>query len=286
MRRLFSHACLWAGAVLLAGPAWSQTAAPVEAASPQLLEHIYQQIEKRERANQIPGLSSSANAALASSSLMDFIATRNQVRQLGPKAHPLAPRIAELLVRTEKNQYDLAWMLFEVTPPEDDSQTNASSALARYRSENGAGKLVQLARLGRIRSPLVVPDLQAAAADASPTTRLMAIIGLAFAGATSPDSSATSLGNALSDAEKYNRTAAANSIRLLGNRATAAVPALITYLKTRDNVFQAAAAMSLMPLSAIRPAKPELEAILGDSKLSEFQKRDVMNMLVRMETEK
>lgn len=283
---IFSYIGVFVMAVILAGPAWSQASVPVEPASPQLLEHIYQQIEKRERSTQIPGLPASANSALASSSMMEFMTTRSQLRQLGPKAHPLAPRIAELLVKTEKNQYDLAWILFEITVQEDDSQATVNNVLARYKSENGAGKLVQLAKLGKIRAPSAVPELQMAAADVSPTTRLVAIIGLAFAGASSPDTAATSLGNALSDAEKYNRSAAANSIRLLGSRATAAAPALISYLKTRDNVYQAAAALNLMPLAAIRPAKTELETILSDSKLNEFQKRDVMNMLVRMETEK
>lgn len=273
-------------AVALAMPAWSQAPATVAPASPQLLDHIYQQIEKREHPTQLPGLAGSANSALASSALMDFISTRNQLRQLGPKAYPLAPRVAELLVRTEKNQYDLAWILFEMTVQEDDSQPTVNSALTKYKAESGAGKLVQLAKLGKIRSAAVVPELQAAASDSAPTTRLLAIIGLAFAGASTPDKAAMTLGKALGDADKSNRAAAANSLRLLGSRAELATPALIDYLRTRENVYQAAAALNLMPIAAVRPAKPELESILSDGKLNEFQKRDVVNLLVRMESEK
>lgn len=274
-------------AAALALPAWSQAPAAVEPASPQLLEHIYQQIEKRERPAQVPpGFPASANAALASTSLVDFMSTRAQLRQLGPKAYPLAPRVAELLAKSEKNQYDLAWILLEMTIQEDDSPATANNALARYRAESGYGKLVQLARLGKIHSPAVVPELQAAATDSAPTTRLMAIIGLAYAGASVPDKAATTLGKALSDTEKFNRSAAANSLRLLGGRAEAAAPALIDYLKTRDNVYQAAGALNLMPIAAVRPAKSELESILSDSKLTEFQKRDVVNLLIRMESEK
>ncbi|ABE45936.1 HEAT repeat domain-containing protein [Polaromonas sp. JS666] len=285
MRRLVCCSSVFLAAVL-ALPAWSQAPAAVEPASPPLLEHIYQQIEKRERPTQLPGLSTSANSALASSSLIDFMGTRTQLRQLGPKAYPLAPRIAELLAKSEKNQYDLAWILFEMTVQEDDSQATTNNAIARYRAESGFGKLAQLAKLGKIRSSAVVPELQAAATDSAPTTRLMAIIGLAYAGASVPDKAAATLGKALSDTEKFNRSAAANSLRLLGSRAETATPALIDYLKTRDNVYQAAGALNLMPIAAVRPAKPELENILGDSKLTEFQKRDVVNLLVRMESEK
>lgn len=286
MRRLISCSSILIAAAL-AVPVWGQTPTPVEPASPQLLEHIYQQIEKRERPpQQVPGFPATANSALASTSLIDFMNTRSQLRQLGSKAYPLAPRVAELLVKTEKNQYELAWILFEITVQEDDSQATANTALVRYKAETGSDKLVQLAKLGKIRSPSVVPELQAAATDSSPTTRLLAIIGLAFAGTLAPDRAAATLGNALGDTEKFNRSAAANSIRLLGSRAAAATPALIEYLKTRDNVYQAAAALNLMPLAAVRPAKAELESILGDRKLNEFQKRDVMNMLVRMESEK
>lgn len=267
-------------------PCWGQAPAPVEPASPQLLEHIYKQIEQRERPSQVsgfPGISAASSAALAA---MDFSTTRTQLRRLGPKAYPLAPRVADLLLKTEKNQYDLAWILFEMTVQEEDVPATVNGVLASYRSESGAGKLVQLARLGKIRSATVVPELQAATTDASPPSRLLGIISLGFAGTSSPDKATGTLAKALSDTDKVNRMAAANSLRLLGPRAEAGAPALIEYLKTRENVSLAAAALNLMPIAAVRPAKTELENILGDARLSEFQKRDVANLLVRMENEK
>lgn len=281
---LFNRCFTIVFAATFALPVWSQAAIPVEPASPQLLEHIYQQIEKRERPPaQLPGVPAASNTAMA---LADFMTTRGQLRQLGPKAYPLAPRVAELLLKTDKNQYDLAWILFEMTVQEGDNPTTINDILAKYKAETGSARLVHLAKLGKIRSTLVVPELQAAAADSLPTTRLLASIGLAFAGTSMPDKAAMTLAKALSDTERANRSAAANSLRLLGSRAEVAAPALIEYLKTRDNVYQAAAALNLMPIASIRPAKPELESILSDSKLNEFQKRDVVNLLVRMESEK
>ncbi len=283
--RSFSLA-FFALVAMFALPSWGQAPVPVEPASPQLLEHLYKQVEQRERPTQVsgfPGMPAASSMAIAA---MDFSATRAQLRQLGPKAFPLAPRIAELLLKTEQNQYDLAWILFEMTVQENDAPATVNDVIAKYRSESGANKLVQLARLGKIRSAEVVPDLQAAATDASRASRLLGIIGLAFAGTSAPDKAAETLAKALNDTDKASRTAAANSLRLLGARAEVAAPALIQYLKTRDNVYLAAAALNLMPIAAIRPAKTELESILSDAKLNEFQKRDVVNLLVRMENEK
>ncbi len=277
------------GAVLVSFSTWGQVATPVQAASPQLLEHIYQQIEKRERGGMPAGIPVSAGMSTAMADAMsasEFMSTRTQLRTLGPKAYPLAPRVADLLLKSEKNRYDLAFILYEMTVQEEPTPQSVSTALNRYRGQTGADRLVQLASLGKIRSPDVVPDLQAAATDTTPAVRLLAIIGLAFAGSTAPDKAATTLGRALTDNDRTNRAAAANSIRLLGPVAEAAAPALIDYLKTRENVYQASSAMTRFSIAAIRPAKTELESILGDSKLTQFQKQEVVNMLVRLEGEK
>jgi hypothetical protein len=275
------------GAMLVSFSTWAQVT-PVQPASPQLLEHIYQQIEKRERGAlpvgfPVTGMSTAMVDAMAAS---EFASTRTQLRTLGTKAYPLAPRVADLLLKSEKNRYDLAFILFEMTVQEEATPPSVSSALSRYRGQAGADRLVQLASLGKIRSPDVVPDLQAAANDATPAVRLLAIIGLAFAGSSAPDKAATTLGKSLSDSDRVNRSAAANSIRLLGPAAEAAAPALLDYLKTRENVYQAAGAMTRFSIAAIRPAKSELESILGDTKLTQFQKQEVVNMLVRLEGEK
>lgn len=260
----------------------ASTPAPVAPASPQLLDHIFKQIERRERPSITPGMSAQASAAFANA---DFMTTRDQLRTLGVKAAPLAPRVAELAMKSSVNQSDLIYMLTGMTAQESGDPARVADMLARYRGETGSARLVELARIGKVRSPLVVPTLVDALNDDTAVIRLLAVIGLATAGATAPEAAAPALGRALGDKEKALRTAAANSLRILGARADNAVPALIDYLKTRDNVYAASAALVLMPLALVRPAKAELESILTDTRLTEFQKRDVGNMLIKMEME-
>lgn len=285
MLRNLARTVLVSVCVLMSQVGLAQTAAPTPAvvpASPQLLEHLYQQLERRERPATVPGISPAAGAAMANA---DFVTTRQQLRTLGPKAAPLAPRVAELLLRTQANHYDLAWILFEMTVQEPNDAAVVAEMVRQYRSESPAGRLVALARIGKVRSPSAVPELLEAIRDESGPTRLLAAIGFAYAGSTVSDAAAPALGRALSDREKYVRTAAANSIRLLGAKARSTAPALIDYLKTRDNVYMAASALAMMPTEAVRPAKQELESILSDSRLTDFQKRDVTNLLIRLETE-
>lgn len=281
-RQFIAGATLAVASLVHAAESPAPSAVP-QAASQQLLDHLYQQVEKYDRnASAAPGLSSSSAAALG---IADFISIRNQLRQLGPKAWPLAPRIATLLEKTEKNQYDFAWILMEITPSLSATDASVEESLNTYRKLSGAEKLAQLARLGKTRSAAVLPDIRRAATDDAGPTRLVAIIGLAYAGTSDPELAGRSLADALKDKEKYNRAAAANSLRLLGNGAAVAAPALVEYLKTRDNVYAASGALKTMPLAAIIPVKQELESILNDSRLNEVQKRGVADLLIRIETE-
>jgi hypothetical protein len=288
MKKLVCRA-LSLGAVCVSLSALGQVPTPVQPASPQLLENIYQQIEKRERGELTGGFPASAGLPDSMKEAMaanEFLPTRTQIRQLGAKAYPLTPRVAGLLLKSEKNKYDLAFILYDMTAQEESTPQSVSSAISKYRGQQGADKLALLASLGKIRSPEVVPDLQAAANDATPAVRLVAIIGMAFAGSTAPEKASATLSKALGDSEKVNRAAAANSIRILGPLAESTAPALLNYLKTRENVYIATGAMTRFSVAALLPAKPELESILGDSKLTQFQKQETVNMLVRLESEK
>lgn len=258
--------------------------APPEPASAALLDHFYREIQKWDSgAPTTPGISPVMSQALRES---DFMSTRNQIRQLGAKAWPLSPRVADLLQRTERNQYNLAWMLTEMTPDSPATAETVVALKAKYRSSTSSDRFVALAQLGKTRHPSVASVLKSTATADDPLVRLMSYIALANAGQFDPDAAATALATGLTDKERYGRLAAVNSLRLLGAKAHAAGPALAEYLKTRDNVFQATAALKAMSLAHLRPLKPELESILADPKLTEFQKRDTVEILIRLEAEK
>jgi tetratricopeptide (TPR) repeat protein len=249
---------------------------PPQPASAALLDHLYAQLEKRER----------TPAGSGTTLPSDALTARDQLRKLGGRAWPVAPRIASLLAKTETNQYDLGWTLMMITPALPADSVSEARLIAAFGSATGADRLVELAKLGRLNSPAVLQQLQGAAADRVAVVRLMALIGLGYAGKASPETVGSVLGESLKDSEKFNRSAAANSVRLLGAAAYTAVPALIEYLKTRDNVYMACAALKPMPLSLLLPARAELEKILGDASLTEFQKRDAAELLLRIETER
>lgn len=248
-----------------------------EPASPQLLDHLYKQLQQVENPSQTPG------AMPPAFQLND---AQTQLRRLGARAWPLAPRVAELLFKTEKNQYAFAWILMEMVPPQavDDASVNAT--LAQLAAATGSTKLVDLARLSKTNSRVVVPGLQAAANDGSGSTRLLATIGLGLAGNMDAAASASTLSAQLSDKERYVRSAAVNSLRLLGPRAEGAAPALINYLKTGESPYAATRALKPMPISYLRQARPEFEKILADTRLTDFQKTDATEIMIRLETEK
>ncbi len=255
-----------------------------EPASPALLEHFYREIQKWDTGlPTTPGASASMSQAMRES---EFMTTRNQLRQIGVKAWPLSPRVADLLLRTERNQYNLAWILTDMTPESPATPETVAALTSKYQTANAADRLVALAQLGKTRHLAAVPLLRSAATADEPVVRLVAYIALAYAGNADPEAAAAALGAGLTDREKHARTGAVNSLRLLGVKAQSAAPALGEYLKTRDNVFQATAALKVMPLSYLRPRKPELESILAESRLTEFQKRDTVEILMRLESEK
>lgn len=255
-----------------------------EPASTALLDHFYREIQKWDSGvPTTPGISPAMSQALRES---EFTGTRNQLRQIGAKAWPLSPRVADLLQRTERNQYNLAWILTEMTPESPAAPETVAALKAKYQSSTPSDRFITLAQLGKTRHPSAVSVLKSTASADDPLVRLISYIALGYAGQLDPDPAANALAIGLADKERYGRLAAVNSLRLLGAKAYAAAPALAEYLKTRDNVYQATAALKAMPLAHLRPLKPELESILAEPKLTEFQKRDTVEILMRLESEK
>jgi tetratricopeptide (TPR) repeat protein len=244
--------------------------------SPALLDHLYSQLAQVENPPQTPNLIP-----------MPFLLndTQTQLRRLGFRAWPMAPRVAALLQRTEKNHHTFAWILMEMVPPQPLDAASVNATLAQFNAASGPAKLVELARLGKTNSVLVLPALQTAATDATVPVRLLASIGMAFAGKMDIQVAVETLAGKLSDADRVVRSNSANSLRLLGPSAEGAAPALINYLKTGENVYAATAALKRMSIKYLREARPEFEKILADRRLSDFQKTDATEIMVRLATE-
>lgn len=248
--------------------------APTEA-SPALVNHLVAQLEKREQ----PPAGGLFGAAPSPGM---YFETEQQLRRLGARAQSAAPRIAELLSRTERHAYELGWTLWSISaePPAEELPALAG-ALADAR---GVDRLVALSRVGRTKSPAAMPLLREAAASQEAAQRLIAAIALSYQKDAAAGAEPIELMAAmLKDRERAVRQAALNGLRLQGPRAASVSAALIEHLRTRDNVWMTAQVLAVVPTRELLPLKPELEQLLGDKKLSEFQKQPVVELLLRIE---
>lgn len=274
--------CPAAWAQLLAPSPPAVPAAEAPPASPALVNHLVRVLERRE---QPPATGAFGAANPAALSMIDALDAERQLRGLGARAASGAPRVAELLARTERNAYELTFTLWAISaPPGAEPLSGLQASLAQA---TGAARLELLARIGRSRAPQAIPVLREASRAAELPQRLVAGVALGFQNdAATGDEPARLLAAMLKDPDKPARHVAANGLRLLGTRAQAAVPALIEYLRTRDNVYMATSALAVAPARELMPAQGELEAILGDSKLSDFQKQPAVQLLMRIEQQR
>lgn len=262
--------------LLTLSPIWAAAqAVPLrEPASATLLEHFYRQITDWDRGG---------NGTLGSRAFADhdfLTKTRPQLQQLGTAAYPLAPKVAELMRNSKKNTYSLAFVLIGMTPSPEDS---AVPGLIAAATGKGAEALMSIAQLGRAASVAAAQALHAESRSDDRPSRLMALVALGYLGKAQPDAATTALIAALSSDDVDSRAAAANSLRSIGARSSAAAPQLIAWLKTRENPYMAVNALAAYPLDAVRPAKAELEAFVGEAKYTAHQKATAVDLLVRLE---
>ena len=273
--------CLALALATGAAPALAQSPAGPAAAdsapsSPALVGHLLRVLEKREQP--LGGGWFGAGPASAA----ETADAERQLRGLGARASAAAPRLAEMLLRTERNAYELAWSLWSVSP--EPAPERFAALGITWADATGAARLELLAQLGRTRASQAVALLREAARAADLPQRLIAGIALGYqTDAAAGDEPARVLAAMLKDSEKPARAVAANGLRLLGPRSAAGVPALIDYLRTRDNVYMAASALAAAPTHELLPAQAELEAILAEPRLSDAQKQPTVQLLLRIE---
>jgi hypothetical protein len=258
------------------------TREPVSAA---LLDHFHKAIVKWDNGPVATGAAGTSSMPPSSSQAlheMDFLPIRGQLRNLGTAAQPLAPKVAEQMLVSSKNKYVLAFIITDMTPITPDEAVPESLRLAA--SGTPADQLVALARLARASSPTAFEALRTAARSGDVSIRLMGTIGLGLGGKAFPEVAAHSVAANLKDQDKSVRSAAANSLRLIGAPAQVVANDLIDYLRTRENVYAATAALRVLPTEALRPVKADLEAIVADPKLTSHMKEGAVDILVRMAT--
>ena len=268
-------------AAAVAAPAVAQVppdagASATAAASPALVNHLLAQIEQREQ----PPQRTPFGTAIPASPFLD---AEQQLRKLGPRASAAAPRVAELLARTDRYASELSWTLWSISAEATEDDLPAlSAALARGSASD---RLLALGRVGRIKSVRAVAALQGISTAADVPSRLLVAVALGFQRDV-PGSSVIVpvLAAMLKDGDRSVRQAALNGLRLQGPRAVEATPALIDHLRGRDNVFMTAQVLAHMPTRDLQPLKPELEALLAEPKLTEYQKRPVVDLLLRLES--
>lgn len=273
-----------AAALLVATAGAAQAQAAREPASMVLLEHFQKAMvdwEKGPDARNTHGLAG-AQSAFAQ---FDWIKVRMQMRDLGTAVAPLIPKMADMLLNTGRNHYDLAFMIYGATA--EPARDKVPEVIARVSDGHPAEKLAALAQLGRSSSPEGFEVLRAAARGGDPLHRLMATVGLGMAGQkVFPEVAARTVATNLRDPERYVRQAAANGIRSIGAPAQVVAPEVIDYLRTKDNPFMATAALMTFPAGAVRPAKADLEALAADPTTTVGAKRQVIELLMLLETSK
>ncbi len=281
-RLIAAGAAAWA--CLCSPPAWTQTSqatsgTPAPApASTALLNHLVSALEARERPSTGP------LGTLTAPSAMDTFTVERQLRGLGARAAPVAPRVAGLLAQTSKNASELAWTLWSISPAASTVDVTGTGALLASDAPL-AERLLALASQAQTRQPEALPLLRQAAADPAPAMRLLATVALAYQREErASDQPALLLASLLSDSEREVRSAAANSLRLQGPRAIVAGPALMDYFRRRENVYQAAQALAALPTPQLLPLVPDLEAVLADSRWSTYQKEPVVSLMLRVES--
>ncbi len=266
-----------AAAVLVAfGAALPAQAADVTPASPTLVNYLVGMLEKREQPPKPVGV----GMPFAMPMSIETGNAEQQLRSLGARAAAGAPRVAALYATTERNQYELAWTLWDIAPPPAAADLPATIKL--WDRASGADRYALLAGIGQLRTPPTLAPLTSAARSSDLHERLLAAVALGFHPGDD-DAVVPLLGTLLADDVKVVRTAAANGLRLLGPRAKPAASALIAYLHTRDNIYMATSALANASAQELRPARADLEAIINDPKLTDFQKQPAVNLLVRIE---
>jgi hypothetical protein len=260
-----------------------------ESASAPLLEHFYQEARKwADGTNTTPAIAGLPAASANAIRDAEFNQTRTQLRGLGSKAWPLAPRFGELLIKSSQKQYDLGWMVTEATPTQPATSAHAELLRSKYEgaAPSSGERLGLLAALGKTAHPDSIKIIAGYSKQGDINTRLVATIALGYAGRTEPSAASSTLSLLIKDPERVVRQAAVNSIRLAGREAIVqSAPALIDYLRTRENVFAACSVLKELPTETLRPIKAELESIISDPRLTAFQKQDAVSMLIRIESE-
>ena len=254
-------------------PALAEDAPP---ASATLVNYLVGVLEKREQPPQAPRL----GVPFTMPPAFDNNDAERQLRSLGGRAASGAPRVAALYATTERNLYELAWTLWSIAPPPAPGDLQALTKA--YAGATGADRYVLLARVGQLRAASSLTTLTASAHASDVHERLLAAVALGFCQGND-DSVALLLAGLLKDDVKAVRLAGVNGLRLLGPRGTRATPALLDYLRTRDNVYAATTALANASAQDLRPAQADLEAIINDPKLTDYQKQPVVALLIRIE---
>lgn len=280
MRPIFASALL-VSALLTTLPGQAQTPDTASTASPALVAHLLSQLEAREKpSTSLLGLGSAPRP------LAGFLEGEQQLRRLGSRASSAAPRVAELLARTQNYASELSWTLWSIAPPQGDESAQSLWNAAQDGTGALPARLLALASVGHDMSKAGLDHVEAASAWPEREARLLAVVALGKHTADDQvDRVVTRLAQMLKDDDKLVRQTALNGLRLQGVRSASAAPALIQHLHTRENVWMTAQVLEFAPDKELLAIRADLEDILGDTKLTAYQKEPVVRLMMRIETE-
>jgi hypothetical protein len=212
------------------------------------------------------------------------------LQKAGSTAFAIAPGIAKLLTTTTKNWTTFAQVLIEITPPmlPDEVASLAQAA----RGGDAETRVLALARLARSKQPQAIAPLRDAARVYHDTVqRVMGTMALGYSGHMLPEIAATALVVGLRDRERVVRSTAVDSLgrmcsslqsRIREPQAKILASFATDYLQIREDPQGAVIVLRCLPLEAAAQAKGQLQKLVDDPAVAEFNKANARILLAQL----
>jgi hypothetical protein len=212
------------------------------------------------------------------------------LQKAGTTAFSIAPEVGTLLTTTSRNWTTFAQILIEITPPAAPDEVSLLAQAAR--GSDAVIRVLALARLAGSKQPQAIGPLRDAARVYHDTVqRVMGTMALGYAGDVLPEIASSALIVSLRDRERVVRSTAADSLGRMCASLQTRVPApqakimasfATDYLQIREDPQGAVIILRCLPLQATAQAKGQLQKLVDDPTVGEFNKANARILLAQL----
>lgn len=252
------------------------------AVAPEELQRWLRKLSEWDRIKVDPNLSQVAGDV--------FLYVLPGLQKAGSTASAIAPGIAKLLTTTDKNWTTFSKVLIQISPA---APTEEVASLAQAaRGSDAEARALALARLALSRQPQAIATLRDAARVHHDTVqRVMGTMALGYSGDVLPEISASALIGGLRDRERVVRFTAAESLGQMCSSLQSRIPIpqakimagfASNYLQLREDPQGAVIILRCLPLQASAQAKEQLQKLVDDMTVGEFNKANARILLTQL----